>query len=152
MKLISMTDFILKIDGIEPKAVNFSSITDIRNYQLNSYSKIVNYANFLKQPLKLGMFIPCDENEESLNYQEIKQSVIDGTETWDIWYNAQERLIFKGFELVEVYKYGALLEMNFDDFSEKTTILFEDTIEGLLTYSFNPIFELTDSAIKQFNI
>lgn len=54
------------------------------------------YANALSQTPCLGHFIPCDENDEPLNYEEIKQSVIDGTETWAIWENACYRVLFDG--------------------------------------------------------
>ncbi len=57
MKLVSMIDFILeqsiKIDGEKSKLI--------------VYDKIENYANFLKQPLKLEMFVPCDENDNVLH-------------------------------------------------------------------------------------
>lgn len=49
-KLVSMTDFVLE------------QIT-INQFDEDFTSKVVNYANFLKQPLKLGMFIPCDDND-----------------------------------------------------------------------------------------
>ena len=48
MKLISMTDFVLycsKNVG-HPRTIN----------------SIISYAEFLKQPLKLEMFVACDEN------------------------------------------------------------------------------------------
>lgn len=48
MKLISMVDFVLTRDIA-------------RSNSENVLCEIENYANFLKQPLTLGMFIPCDE-------------------------------------------------------------------------------------------
>ena len=33
---------------------------------VDAFNEIINYANFLKQPLTLGMFIPCDENGDVL--------------------------------------------------------------------------------------
>ena len=48
MKLISMTDFVLELETNEHWA--------------QDYTKCVKYANFLKQPLTLGMFVPCDED------------------------------------------------------------------------------------------
>ena len=85
-KLISMTDYILE----------HPATTDCE-WQLSNHLK---YANFLKQPLKKGMFVRCDEDDNVLNYDEIKQSVIEGTETWDIWINAEENVLFDGFELI----------------------------------------------------
>lgn len=151
MKLISMTDYVLEQNN---KIENRDNIG-----LAQSHVKIVNYANFLKQPLKLGMFIPCDENDVPLYEPKANNYNMQSDVAYDLfnentleYQQAKERVIFDGFELVEIYRYGALLEMNFDDFSEKTTILLEDTIEALPTYSFNPEFELTDSAIKKLNI
>ena len=53
-KLISMVNFVLQQD-----------ITDIKQRD-----SIVKYANFLKQPLNLGMFVPCDEEDKVL-FEEI---------------------------------------------------------------------------------
>jgi len=48
MKLISMTDFVLE---------TFDNTLTV-DFQV----KVFNYANFLKQPLKLEMIVPCDED------------------------------------------------------------------------------------------
>lgn len=49
-KLVSMTDFVLE---------------QMENVMLDGTgsvcARIGNYANFLKQPLKLEMFVPCDD-------------------------------------------------------------------------------------------
>ena len=52
MKLISMTEFVLEQE--QPTYLQKEEFEDV-------FYKIHNYANFLKQPLKLSMFIPCDE-------------------------------------------------------------------------------------------
>ena len=57
--LIPMTDFVIEIDENKPKFKNFSSFSEINQYEINGYDKIRNYAKFLKQPLKLEMFMPC---------------------------------------------------------------------------------------------
>ena len=158
MILQSMTDYVLEQNN---KNIG-KKYRDLDAFQklFEVYSRIYNYANLLKQPLKLGMFIPCDENDAPLE-EPLQEHYTDCTEEQnakDWLYNlekyqqAKERVLFKDFELVEIYRYGALLEMKFDDFSEKITILFEDAIEDLLTYSFDPEFELTDSAIKKYNL
>lgn len=51
MKLTSMTDFVL-----DQKKVFYSRNTD-------KLEILENYAEFLKKPLKLSMFVPCDEKE-----------------------------------------------------------------------------------------
>ena len=57
MKLISMTDFVLEIKNSTPEVKNFSGFSGVINYEKESYQKILNYAEFLKQPLTLGMFV-----------------------------------------------------------------------------------------------
>ena len=58
MKLISMTDFVEFADN-KLCSINSPSVR-ISNYG-KTLDLIVNYKNFLKQPLTLGMFVPCDE-------------------------------------------------------------------------------------------
>lgn len=63
MKLILMTDFVLE----QQKAT--ASETPL----LKPLKKIFNYANFLKQPLTLGMFVPCDlEGNVYMDYRNYK--------------------------------------------------------------------------------
>jgi hypothetical protein len=122
-KLISMVDFVL-----EQSKIHICG----KNGRINFSNKVIKYATFLKQPLKLGMFVPCDEIDESLNYGEIKQSVIEGTETWDIWENAKDRVLFDGF----------------DEHQAKLTCELYYTIEDLINFNLT----LTASAIKQFEL
>lgn len=49
MKLISMTDFVIQQSKIKQSSSEFIEC-------------VKNYADFLKQPLELWMFVPCDEN------------------------------------------------------------------------------------------
>lgn len=57
MKLILMTDFILQFD----KPVGYyENESDFLHCQVEYMSKVMKYAKFLKQPLKLEMFVPCD--------------------------------------------------------------------------------------------
>ena len=68
MKLISMTDYLPE----------------------NPYSK------FLKQPLELWMFVPCDDNGNVL-----KEPIInDSIKIWT-YQQAKERCLFEGFENIE---------------------------------------------------
>jgi len=145
-KLISMVDFVLNLDTKEHWSEDFT--------------KCVKYANFLKQPLKLGMFVPCDENDVPMvepeswqNFLEYSDISIKGLkpEIYE-YYNAKDRVLFEGFELVESHENWFTVEIAFDDFSEQLTVSKQETIEDLLTYSFNPEFYLTASAIKQFEL
>ena len=101
--LQSMTDFVLKIDGI----VKQHEDQDIDDWSLNCFGVIENYAKFLKQPLQLCFFVPCDENgnvlEEPKRWNDYLQfpDSFDGNKEWGELYNyelAKERVLFKGFE------------------------------------------------------
>jgi len=114
MKLISMTDFVLeqKIQSYEPEHI---------------LKRITNYANFLKQPLKLEMFVPCDEDG---NVLEVPNSDNEINNYFDLsfeYHQAKERVLFKGFN-TKYFK-------NFDGL----------TIEYLVTLNVT----LTESAKKQ---
>lgn len=91
MKLISMTDFVLE----QKEKVNKHAIP----YRIESLHKIENYAKFLKQPLELWMFVPCDKNgnvlEEPLHYTEFTRNETNK------YQQAKERCLFEGFYVSE---------------------------------------------------
>lgn len=98
--LQSMTDFITWVD-------------EKRNGNGGHYDIIIRYKNFLKQPLKLEMFIPCDENgnvlEEPKRWNDYLQfpDSFDGNKEWGELYNyelAKERVLFNGFVFEESQK------------------------------------------------
>lgn len=111
------------------------------------YHTICNYANFLKQPLTLGMFVPCDLEGNILTkpplYNDYKNEEGGNKELFrfnlEQYKQAQERILFKGWELsiTELVKDGVYIHL------ESLKIL---TIESL----FYAKVELTESAIKQF--
>ena len=94
MELIQMTDFVLEQD------ITLSE----------SKFKIVNYANFLKKPLKLGYFIPCDENDVPLeepslyfewNKEEPEEWIFtchDEIKNCVKYHEAKKRVLFECFE------------------------------------------------------
>ena len=93
MKLISMTDFVLH---------QYSN-----NYHANTPTRILNYARFLKQPLKLEMFVPCDEDGNVLNEpKDWKTYESGGSAFMNIdeilpcqdYKKAKEKVLFEGFE------------------------------------------------------
>jgi hypothetical protein len=94
MKLINMTDFVLK---------ETNSTTTLSE----SFEKCVTYAKFLKQPLKLEMFVPCDENSKMLN--EPSCMYIYKTQCFECtademyrcrkYLEAKEKVLFKGIDL-----------------------------------------------------
>jgi hypothetical protein len=76
MQLISMTDFVL--EQVNPK-----------NTDSQFCEKIIYYANFLKQPLKLEMFVPCDEDsnvlEEPIRFKNWKNQCESRTGSKIFW-------------------------------------------------------------------
>lgn len=91
MKLISMTEFVIK---------SHNTIEDVGD----SESAMYNYANFLNQPLTLGMFIACDEYGNVLDSNEWK--LFDGqmSEYSDILLKhkqANDKVLFEGFEVFD---------------------------------------------------
>lgn len=141
-----MTDFVLQQD-----------ITDIK--QRNS---IVNYANFLKQPLKLEMFIVCDEDgnvfEEPINNFNLE---IEDSNKWIEYNNAKEKVLFEGFEVIGIDKDVVQLELHGNnlwiDFHKDSSIILTDNydiefhvkiIEDLIEYN----LQLTENALKQIGL
>lgn len=106
MKLISMTDFV------------FSQNT--QNISARRLSEIIGYATFLKRPLTLGMFIPCDENGNVLTepnfyysdkdlqrFKSIELSIaIIVNEKVKIYREAKSKVIFEGFVFTESQKFS----------------------------------------------
>jgi hypothetical protein len=89
-----MTDFVLE------QAMSTKTI-------LNRFMEVQNYANFLKQPLELWMFVPCDENGNVLEAPECygKKYTDDIPEKELILHEefvqAKERCLFEGFEVID---------------------------------------------------
>ena len=81
-------------------------------------SKLLDYAKFLKQPLTLGMFVPCDDYGNILQEPEFDYVFgIDGATDIQIecanndyrdritnFQKAQSKVIFEGFKIVEILK------------------------------------------------
>lgn len=95
-KLVRMTDFILESDDLQG---------------------IKKYAEFLRRPLTLGMFVPCDRDGKPL--EEYKKS--EKEETADNiaqcrvisleeikWIKAKQEVLFEGFEWNGEYAYDGL--------------------------------------------
>lgn len=124
-KLISMTDFVL-----EHKHMILSNS--------DKYIRISNYAKFLKQPLKLEMFVPCVNNEP---LDEFIHNINSTTMSED-WNKAKETVLFEGCSTMQQ--------------GENTIVIFNDSAIWL-TWT-NRIVEdlikdrviLTQNATKQF--
>ncbi|MFV0189095.1 hypothetical protein OBK29_04070 [Empedobacter falsenii] len=121
--------------------------------------RVVNYAQFLKQPSKLGMFVPCDDAGnivQSISFTPCGCPVWDGGQKYQ---QAKERVLFEGFEIVEkreVYNSinGILIDLDAQTWQIEGSIgigggyLIDETIEDLVTLDLT----LTETAIKQIGL
>lgn len=145
-----MTDFILQ----EEKKGLQNTDRHLR------FEKILKYAKFLKQPLTLGMFIPCDEDGNVLGEPQMRNERNSFDEE-DMDYDAQElhdyikakrKILFIGVEKLQVPQGKEIYTLNnlpilLPDVNGKYHLAFGlNTIEDLCKYD----VELTESVIKQF--
>lgn len=98
-KLIPMTTFVIEYYSNEGYA------------DLQILSLMKNYANFLKQPLSLGMFVPVAENRtvlkepknyiswKSLEHNDGKSTTIAGFEEYAEYQKAEKQCMFEGFKV-----------------------------------------------------
>lgn len=136
--LISMTDFVLETTKENVNGSYEERLKDTARRFIN----IINYANFLKQPLELGMFVPCDENGNLFSeFQlEILNSNDEVYELRKAFQQAKERCLFEGFEVdVFGYAYNGEIRISFPNNS---------TIESYADFD----FQLTQTALKQIGL
>ncbi|MBG0514076.1 hypothetical protein [Elizabethkingia meningoseptica] len=153
-KLIPMTDFVINSNEKRMSSNPYNE----RDYDNDFICEVVEYAKFLKQPLALWMFVPCDENNVPL----MKPDYLGGetSKRWNDYDYAKSRVLFEGFRIVdfeehqiESLKHTSYLQWDDIDLISKKDWeeewYFEDyTVEFLLT---EPTAEitLTETAIKQ---
>lgn len=151
MTLISMTDFVL-----EQELIN-------GGFGQDEIDKVWDYANFLKQPLELWMFVPCDEDGNVL--EEPSCMYIYNTQCFECsademyrcrkYLEAKERCLFDGFEL-KTLEFGTCYSITnraLHVFWKGITREWKlshgiSTIEDLVKYD----LQLTKSAIKQLGL
>ena len=139
IRLISMTDFVLEIDKEwENPSKPFS--------ENKALMKICNYATFLKQPLKLEMFIPCYyRNGFPIAYT--KDTLVNSMELLNEFEEAKERVLFKGFEHY-LFRQADHIQHNKSrkcfSFPNYNGVIIEDLISLEV--------ELTENAIKQIGL
>lgn len=154
--LQSMTDFCLEILDENPPYNEVLMLI-----------KISNYATFLKQPLQLGFFVPCDENGNVLEEPKKWESFlfdpcrcdlcIENTIECENYKKAKERVLFNNpivwndFNEMETLK----IENNFFAWKKDKMVKFElndisknETIEDLVMYN----LQLSETAIKQIGL
>ena len=124
IRLKSMTDFVLQ-NSKEPYVEG------------TKYKDIVSYANFLKKPLKLGYFIPCDKNDVPLEEpKKLNFKNDDDLEDYCFKYSiSKQRVLFE-------YQW----EFQSWDSSDMENSRIEDLLSDELTYI------LTETAKKEIGI
>ncbi|WP_445720432.1 hypothetical protein [Flavobacterium sp.] len=124
MKLISMTDFVLD----KYKNAPLEDYDQVNETFINS---VIKYAEFLKQPLKLEMFVPCDEDGNILEEpdQEFELTFWDYSTKMSKYEQAKEKVLF---EINKRYYPELIIELNTD-------------IQSITTLD----IELTPNAIKR---
>ena len=110
--LVPMTDFVIKM--------MFS-----KNYpnHKEALKQIFSYAELLKQPLKLEMFVPCDENGNILEEPQMRPERnsfdeedmdYDAQELYD-YIKAKKKVLFEGFKPYEDYECAKYEEVYVDE-------------------------------------
>lgn len=135
MKLLPMIDFVLEQQHENP--LKFGDYPDMIRC-------IFKYAKFLKQPLKLEMFVnPIPEPE--LQGDEFNAGY---DENWVVEYQeAQEKVLFEGWVYISEWYGGHLIAKNKEGDYQFCTNNYNN-IEDLLS---DVPLKLTPSAIKQFS-
>ncbi|MEE6129129.1 hypothetical protein V2E39_17140 [Chryseobacterium arthrosphaerae] len=112
----------------------------------------VHYADFLRKPLTLGMFVPVDSLGNVLKNPHARDEDA-GTEKEELqieFNNALEKVLFKGFKIA--WDGEAIISICLDDLNlafDKITLKsgINYTIEHLCQYK----LQFTPSALKQFS-
>ena len=138
MKLISMTDFVLNINELVPK----ESDQFFQSWQNKKMMIIENYARFLKEPLRIEMFIPCDDNCNVLEDIIGNGMIHNYSEKVKQYEQAKDKVLFEGFD---IYSNGDLHNAFVTFESSSLEIM---NVENLIT-DFQYSFYLTPNAIKR---
>jgi hypothetical protein len=88
MKLISMTDFVIE---------NENMVKQTESEMSKDLFKLSQYANFLKQPLKLEVFVPCDDDGNVIKLPNAC-ICINLCNLCKKYEQAKEKVLFEGFE------------------------------------------------------
>lgn len=141
MKLVSMTDFILSQS--EKYLNGFITLTEFHKYTLN-------YANFLKQPLTLGMFVPVKDDEVMIkpkisNYdkEELEASVM-GVDVVN-FNEAKSKVLFQDFFTSEIYPPSKSFELIQED--KKNQICIYKDRPDYFIWNYKTIEELTEKKL-----
>ncbi|MDM1057883.1 hypothetical protein [Myroides odoratimimus] len=130
MRLISMIEFVLE-QSIKRSVDNWPIETE------DYFNRCEAYANFLKQPLNLGMFVPCDVNMNVLE----DPGLIPSFEL-NRYREAKERVLFKNCSTIQQGENKIVVCNNIGIWYTWTDKTVEDLIKEKIL--------LTESAIKYF--
>jgi hypothetical protein len=119
-KLTSMVDFVL-----EKRKIGKGTVADVLN-------SVFKYADVLKQPLKLGMFVPCDEDGNVLE-EPTPEDILYDDNIYEQYQQAKERVLFEGN--LTVKKHGENNVVYLNDSSFYTSWNKSKTIEDLIPYN-----------------
>jgi len=132
MKLISMTNFVLQ---------QHAESSNQNEFEDNCF----NYANFLKQEIKLEMFVPCIDN---IPFSELQLEILNSDdavpELRKVHKQAKEKVLFEGFEIA-TNKEGEKFILG-DYTCLKISDLENGDVEDLVKYVH---IKLTPNAIKR---
>lgn len=147
MKLISMTNYVLD--------KNKKYLKGDLSLACDCLDTITYYANFLKKPIELWMFVPCYLRDGVwMPYK--KDTLLSTLDLFNEFQQAQERVIFDEFRSIRERDVELINRDGWICF-ENNQIVFEDefghetrlyVVENLLEMD----FKLTNSAIKQLNL
>ena len=120
--LIPMTDFVLE-QRMTKDQIDDASFLEIQNHINNYYSKVFNYANFLKKPLKLGYFVPCDYNDNPLeepmleHYKDCteEQNAKDWLYNLEKYNEAKEKVLFEFQSDFKSWRIGDIEDSNIEE-------------------------------------
>lgn len=172
MKLRPMTDFVIQQQnnkvGLGIKQIIFD------------YSVLLKYAQFLKQPLTLGMFVPCDLEGNILKEpipisfgkcinkrKRLYEPIYDESEL-KIYLEAKERVLFKDAVTIDLTPYKSTKRLminlnhpatfriynkfNYNDGHEEISFLPNFSKVVTIEYLIDYGLELTESAKKQIGL
>lgn len=147
-----MTDFVLHHSKNAP-------LTNYHEVNENFVNKVITYAEFLKQTLYLGMFVPCDEEgnalEEPVYSEPCSENQIGDYDELVYQYNlSKDCVLFEGFEIRQSFSDKILI-------NDKNNKVMGSYIEGEFYFfsNYNTIEELvniklvlTKSATKKLGL
>lgn len=152
MKLMSMIAY---VDSKEETPTFDTPQIDWYNKEIDKLYQIRKYSNFLKQPLKLEMFTPCNEQNKPLKepswwyrYQNGASPFMnmDEIRPCQEYKKALENVLFEGFVFYKDDNESFSMDLINSDGSETFCFMKNETIEDLLTFDFE--FTLTEKALK----